>query len=364
MVDDRNLVQRIAKAYRASVVTEMGPPGLFWFNEFVDMKRTIHDALMADNVADLQEMLRHPDKTDLLYGFDNLNLNFVLRRQPADAEAMRGLNHRLLVNLCAALGSLPRFNPEQPRPDSPVSLEQIFEWLDSTCGFRLEFPILSANELGLSTSRGLVTERAVQAVYQNFRTSLFCRDIEAPRILEIGAGLGRTAYYSWRKGLRDYTIVDIPMTAVAQAYFLGRFLGEDCIKLYGETSGGSIRILPPQAFFDSQDHYDVAVNVDSMTEMAREVAQKYVTNIEDRAGMLLSVNHESNPFTVRDLLSGPARRVTQRNLYWMREGYVEEIVDFEPLRRLQKITKMKKSLFSRATGPLRSMAKRISRISG
>jgi hypothetical protein len=364
MVDDRNLVQRIAKAYRASVVTEMGPPGLFWFNEFVDLKRPIHDCLMADDITELQEMLHHPDKTDLLYGFDNLNLNFVLRRQSSDAEAMRGLNHRLLVNLCAALGSLPRFNPEQPRPASPVSLGQILEWLDSTCGFKIEFPILSPNELGLGTSRGLVTERAVQALYQTCRTSLFCHDIEAPRILEIGAGLGRTAYYAWQKGLRDYTIVDIPMTAVAQAYFLGTFLGEDCIKLYGETRGGSIRILPPQAFFDSQDHYDVAVNVDSMTEMAHEVAQKYVINIQDRAGVFLSVNHESNPFTVRQLLSGAAARLTQRNLYWMREGYVEEIVDFERLRRLHKVTKMKKTLLSRATKPLRSVAKRISRISG
>src|SRR5579863_4860342 len=114
MVDDRNLVQRIAKAYRASVLTEMGPPGLFWFNEFVDMKRPIHDALMTDDISQLQEMLRHPDKTDLFYGFDNLNLSFVLRRQPSDAEGMRSLNHRLLVNLCVALGSLPRFNPEQP----------------------------------------------------------------------------------------------------------------------------------------------------------------------------------------------------------------------------------------------------------
>lgn len=342
MVDDRNLVQRIAKAYRASVVTEMGPPGLFWFNEFVDMKRPIHDALMADDISKLQEMLRHPDKTNLFYGFDNLNLNFVLRRQPSDAAGMRSLNHRLLVNLCVALGSLPRFNPEQPRPESPVSIEQIFEWLDPNCGFRVEFPILSENDLGLGTSRGLVTERAVQAVYQTCRISLFCHDIEAPRILEIGAGLGRTAYYSWQRGLRDYTIVDIPMTGVAQAYFLGRFLGEDCIKLYGETDGGGIRILPPQAFFDLQDHYDVAVNVDSVTEMAREVAQKYLTNIENRAGLFLSVNHEFNPFTVRNLLSDAAARLTQRNLYWMREGYVEEIVDFERPRRLQEIIKMKK----------------------
>jgi hypothetical protein len=364
MVDNRNLAQRIAKAYRASVTTEIGSPGLFWFNEFVDIKRPIHDALIADDIPELQKMLENPDKTNLFFGFDNLTLNFVRLRQPGDIERNREWNRRLLFKLGMAFGNLRHFNPEQPRPDNPISLDELFEWIDATCGFRVEFPSLSAAELGLETSRGLVSERAVQAIYQTWRVSGLCHDIEAPRILEIGAGLGRTAYYSWQKGLRDYTIVDIPMTAVAQAYFLGRLLGEDCIKLYGESDGGSIRILPPQAFFDSQDCYDIAVNVDSLTEMAREVAEKYATNIQDRAGVFLSVNHEANPFTVRELLSGEAAKLTQRNLYWMREGYVEEIVDFERPRRFQEITnqltKIKKSFSWRATTPLRSLAKRIS----
>ncbi len=61
------------------------------------------------------------------------------------------------------------------------------------------------------------------------------------RVLEIGAGLGRTAYYAWRAGIRHYTIVDVPLTAVAQADFLGRTLGPEALTLAGEDAGGPVR---------------------------------------------------------------------------------------------------------------------------
>jgi hypothetical protein len=81
--------------------------------------------------------------------------------------------------------------------------------------------------------------------------------LPAPRLLEIGGGLGRTAYYAWQFGLRDYTLIDIPITAVAQANFLGRVLGERAIQLYGETGQCGIRILPPGMFLDREDFRDL-----------------------------------------------------------------------------------------------------------
>ncbi len=57
-----------------------------------------------------------------------------------------------------------------------------------------------------------------------------------PRALEIGGGLGHTAYYAWRSSVTHYSTVDLPMTAVAQAGFLGRALGCDAISLFGENA--------------------------------------------------------------------------------------------------------------------------------
>ena len=63
--------------------------------------------------------------------------------------------------------------------------------------------------------------------------------------MEIGAGMGRTAYYMCKFGLSDYTIVDLPMSNVAQAAFLSRVMGEDQISLAGEDRSANVRILPP-----------------------------------------------------------------------------------------------------------------------
>jgi hypothetical protein len=62
--------------------------------------------------------------------------------------------------------------------------------------------------------------------------------------------LGRTAFYAKQFRLRNYTIVDLPMTSVAQANFLGGALGADDVCLFGEDRHG-IRIIPPAAFLDA-----------------------------------------------------------------------------------------------------------------
>jgi hypothetical protein len=85
------------------------------------------------------------------------------------------------------------------------------------------------------------------------------------------------------------------MTAVAQGYFLGRTLNPDAVCLFGEQRPG-IRILPPFAFFDCKDRYDLALNVDSLTELDPRTAKAYCEAVRDRAGVWLSINHEGNPF--------------------------------------------------------------------
>ena len=67
------------------------------------------------------------------------------------------------------------------------------------------------------------------------------------------------------------------------------------------------------------------LNVDSMTEMAEPTARAYVDQIQARADMFLSINHEANGFTVREVAKELGQIAVSREAYWMRHGYVEEM---------------------------------------
>ena len=318
--DDVSLIARLVAAYRLAVRTPLGSLDSLWLTMFSDLKREIHDALLTNDPTVIQGLLRDPSRSDLLYGFDNLAKS--LLPAPADPAAHASEIYSLLVHLSEAVGGRAARCPEYPLKDPLPEIDKLLAELDEAFGLRLDFPTPFPCEYGLNTSRGIVSYRAVHAIYQAWRVTQLGDTLPAPRVLEIGGGLGRTAYYAWQFGLRDYTLIDIPMTAVAQANFLGRVLGEKTIQLYGETGEGSVRILPPAMFLDQLDYYDVVLNVDSLTEMAPETARAYCTAIDSRAKMFLSINHEEGRFKARDVFAG---RLVYRAPYWLRRGYVEEL---------------------------------------
>jgi SAM-dependent methyltransferase len=316
--DDSVLVERIIAAYRKSVgMTQRSDS--FWDNAFFKRKRDIHDALMAKDRRVITEMLRDPGQTDLFYGFDNL------ARGLADGVDYGALNvHLDLMLLSEALGVERLRNPEYRDPLSLPDVEPLLERLDDTLGASVQFPNPFAGEVGLATSRGVASYRAVQAILQAWRIAELVHGQPGARVLEVGAGLGRTAYYATKFGVSDYTIVDIPLSNVAQATFLGRALGVDAIRLFGEDGPG-VGIVPPPVFLDGGDTYDLVVNVDSLTELAPDVARSYAEAIKARAAMFLSINHERQRFTVRELFSKIGLTAASRAPYWMRRGYVEEV---------------------------------------
>ena len=233
-----------------------------------------------------------------------------------------------MLELGRAVGLRRLRHHDQVEPELP-DIDELLGKLDRLFGFSIEFPNPFPNEPGLATARGILSYRGPPALYQAWRIRQLAGSRSNPRVVEIGGGLGRTAYYARRFGITDYTIVDIPMTLVAQANFLGRTLGEDSVALYGEASrdAARVKLLPPAAFFASRRQYDVALNVDSMTEMARDTAQAYCDAIDARATTFLSINHEGLGFTVADLMPGG---MFQRSPYWMRPGYVEELAGRYP----------------------------------
>ena len=347
-VEDRNLVARIIASYRmANTMWAANAPGSMWNVEFFAKNRDVHEVLVAGDLEAAQRLLRDPSQTDLFYGFDNICRSV----STEDAEGWRGAgtaSYQDLLLLSEAIGARRYWNPEGPiplsahmpeaeslvrllDPDRPMStggrlpdVESLLHDLDRATGFRIAFPNPFFGEVGLITSRGVASYRAIQALYQAWRIRQLVGDNTRARIVEIGAGLGRTALYARELGLNDYTIVDLPLSGVAQGYFLGRTLGEDAVCLFGETRPG-IHLLPPATFLDGDGQYDLVINVDSLTELAPETACRYCEAIKRQARMLLSINHERNLFTVRHMCRMQNLFAQARAPYWMRRGYVEEV---------------------------------------
>ena len=185
------------------------------------------------------------------------------------------------------------------------------------------------------SSRGIITYRAIQSLYLAYRISQLINNVqyqkEHVKICEIGAGLGRSALYANQLGINEYTLVDIPMTIISQGYYLMRCLGEDAVVLPGEPQKNSpqINLMHAEDFLSSKSKFDLIVNVDSITEFGHDLALQYLKKFSELAPAFLSINHESNNIRVINLLKElnvPYK--TSRYPYWMRQGFVEELVKF------------------------------------
>jgi hypothetical protein len=327
--DDRDLIERIVRAYRLANVTPLGAAESMWLTSIADLKQNIHDVLMGGNVEEIAPIFRNPASSALFYGFENTYSSDLPREKTledfwgfeASYDALRGIGE--------AIGILRIENPENFYFGSmvnPVSTDDLIDILEGHFGFQIVFPNPYAEEYGLKTKRGVASYRAIQGLFQAHRIHELIHRNSNARIVEIGGGLGRTAFYAALFGLSNYTLIDLPMTAAAQAYFLGRSLGEDRICLFGEDRPG-IQIVPPSAFSGSDDYFDLVVNIDSLTEMARDTADQYCAAMQRRSTKFLSVNHEANNFTVHQVMKDIGLSASSRTPYWLRRGYVEEIFD-------------------------------------
>jgi len=193
----------------------------------------------------------------------------------------------------------------------------------------LSFPSPFRREFGIGNARGLTAERALHAIYQAHRVRQLTAAVRDPSVIEIGAGVGRTAYYAHAFGVRDYTIVDLPLTLVGQTLFLTATLGPQAIWLWGEPEPANrdvIKLCPPAFVERTRKQFHLALNVDSLTEMDRSHAENYIVFAREHCDGLLSINHEANAFAVSDLAPPPSYRFP----YALRPGYAEEFYPSPP----------------------------------
>lgn len=336
LVDSPQFVRRLIAAYHHGL-KDFASGGDSMWQDFFDQKHgDVHKALINKDVETVTAILQQPHLSDVFFGFDAVSKSDLAATfgGPSDVYCSE-MTLDTLLRLAHAVGARRIFNPERMAAalsDPAAEADRLLALLDERFGFTIDLQNLFSLEAGIGSSRGVVSWRIPQSLYQAWRIAELVKHIDKPRVLEIGGGLGRTAYYARQFGVVDYSIVDIPVTALAQGYFLGHVLHYDHVVLSGEAASEtdqSVKLLSPSTFHDSTGHYDLIVNIDSLTEMDRNLAEQYLTTISNCCDVFVSINHEANNFTVRDLMQQKFPDVTvSRNPYWLRHGYIDEVAVF------------------------------------
>ena len=336
------LVARIQAAYRLANERFGGAGDSVWTG-FSGRSSEIHDSLLSPDSERVTRFLEDPIPTSLFNGYYSVTRDLNLLEDSAQAAQLRKWSiHQALecfLRLAQAIAAMDLWNPERTHAERDgettfdgARLEAVLRALDEAIGIRIDFPNPLPREFGVPTSRGIASYRAPHAIYQAWRTRQLLEETKGARVLEIGAGMGRNAYYARQLGVREFTIVDLPLTNVAQANFLGRVLGPDGIWLPGDPPAeqrGRVRICPPQWLAGTDEKFDVVLNADSITEMDANHALDYVRDISRRAGAFLSINHEANAFSAHGVIARAGIRARAlRYPYWLRRGYAEEVFYF------------------------------------
>ena len=304
-----------------------------WLKIFNNFHKNIIEIIQKDN-SKIEDILNNPSKYNLFYGFDN-NCEFNERnRRFIDYYENDELVIDKILNFAEFLGILRHNNPEQYRIifEKP-NLDVLISEIERKINLELEFKNVFPGEKGIQTQKGIISSREIQAIYQAYQINEISKKNNFKSILEIGGGLGRTAYYCYKFGIKDLTIVDLLIPQVCQLNYLSRVLNEETIlneKQIKEIDGleDKIKIISPNYLFNNEEKYDLVFNSDSFTEIDTLSQVKYVNFISENTKYFYSINHECNKNKVSDLFSKKKINEFNKNLYWLRKGYLEEHFKF------------------------------------
>lgn len=250
-----------------------------------------------------------------------------------------GSGKKEITKLAQALGICGVSNPENdayygckvlpPANVEHLTTDEVLDAIQTKLPFAIDFPPFNGNcptvEL---TKYGVAANQHIFYLWVLKRVLELCPD-PSSGILEIGSGFGTLGYYLDRVGYKDYTSVDLALINACQTYSLYKNLPRRKILLSGDVEDpfdlqhqDSIKLLHSTDFHDvPKNRFSIMVNMSGLTEMGVEQASLYMQS--DCAPILLSINHEVNPYRVIDIPQD--RKLIYRNLFWLRTGYVEEL---------------------------------------
>ncbi len=320
-----SLIRRLETAYLELINDAQEDKSSLW-QMITNKNIEIHNALLRGDGSAI-EYLKDPGSTNLYYGVDNLAAD-ILSKIPNESESEYLYLTNLIETLGQALGVANIQNPEQSgtRGGQSPGFEAVLERIANNCK-NFVFPNPFLGEFGIESPYGLISYRAIQAFYQSELILRTCNYIDNHHVLEIGAGMGRTAFYSHLKGIQC-TTVDLPLGLIGQALFFSATLGENSFRFENEPSTRvrTINLMSPREFCETSERYGLIINIDSLTEMDLVTASVYLKKITEKADYFLSINHDVNDFSVAELVQSKERlKRVYRSPYWLRQGYAEEL---------------------------------------
>ena len=304
-----------------------------WLKIFNTFHKNIIEIVQNDK-SKIEDILDNPSKYNIFYGFES-NCEF-LDKNPRYIDYYE--NDKLVIdkilNFAEFLGILRHNNPEKYRIIfKKPSLDILISEIEKKINIELKFENVFPGEKGVKTHKGIISSREIQAIYQAYQIKEISKRNNYKSILEIGGGLGRTAYYCYKFGIKDFTIVDLLIPQVCQLNYLSRVLNEKSILNERQINKkddleNKIKIVSPNYLFNNRHEYDLVFNSDSFTEIDSLYQLKYVDFISQNTKYFFSINHESNKSKVSDLFSKIKINEFNKNLYWLRRGYLEEHFKF------------------------------------
>jgi hypothetical protein len=222
-----------------------------------------------------------------------------------------------------------------------ADMDRLRARIDRALGFCVVPPEFFHGLFGLRYRQGIIHRRDIHACYGAHRLHEIAARRSVP-VVEIGGGMGGAAYYARRLGLRDYTIVDLPVISLLQFYFLAKAFGLDQVAFVARPEDfrhdGRIQLVPAGLFSDDAiGGFELAFNMDSFPEMGAAVAGSYLRELERRGvRTLFSINQEATaPLTedvrgerqacVRELARATRYQSVLRYPTWVHKGYVDEV---------------------------------------
>jgi hypothetical protein len=289
---------------------------------------------LAEALVGLQ---RSPEAEGLAQG-DQAYRDF-LAATPEGRRAAVVPFHDMLASLVQYMGLARAECAEQDFIGETLVTDQsvLVDKIEAALGHPIAFPALFDGLYGLSIGENVLHGRDIQALYAALRT-IEASGRSAPRICEIGGGFGKVAHYAWLRGVRRYTIVDLPSVSAMQYFCLRRALPEARITLGSgedQVDGEGIHLVfAPRPSERLELSADIALNCDSFPEMGDAICRDYFRRIAFWAPVLLSINQEANreirgPGDRQSVVGGLLPELGFERRYrfrrWIRRGYVEEL---------------------------------------
>jgi len=334
----RDAVSRVIAAYQKAAAETVKPAGGMW-DDIEARNKDFMTALQSGDANALGQILARLFQSQAIWGLGKFDENLLNdMKAPHDKSHLQLRITDALVSLGQAVGvktvtSIEQQGVEPHIKALSVDLSQLVREIENDAGFSIASPKIGAT-YGCIINEKLITLDGVINGYVAHRLKQL-GVTKSAAVVEIGGGFGCLAEIVARAIGCKYSVYDLPWVSAIQGYYLIMSLPEGTVKLLGEQTG-SIEVLPFWHFDNLPDKsVEYIVNSDSLPEMGYDTARGYIEKIaKNLRGMFLSINQEAQAKNansgVQNCVHAIAKSVgglqlASRSIYWMRQGYVEEV---------------------------------------